>query len=477
MKPKKDSGVALIVVMLALLLVTAVGMGMILLSNSETVINSNYRDEQVALLAAKAGLEEARDRLAPKNSNNITPPAILPGATGGAYLSYITASGVSPWLSSDPNEDKEYLNEMGLSSPPSGTAWYGSTPTNTAYSGSSSNPVPYKWVRINLKLDRSAYTNGTPYYVDGNSSNANEQVCYDSVNNHEVVVASTSCPGAYKNVYVITSYAVTASGSHRFVQEDTTFASLNFPFPAALTIAGPSPQTDFSAANSNNYQVSGIDGSAGPGCPTPVNTTAIGVDNTADANVIATTELPKPNNYPGTTASPDVAGVTLPLSEQTPAELEATVAQIESIADYVVQGPATSLPNYGTAANPVTVVVDSANNGATANLSLSGNITGYGLLVVRGTYTASGSVGWNGVVLVIGQGDVLGNGGGNNSYNGAMFVANTRDSSGNLLSNFGLGTYNWNGGGGNGITYNSCEIASALTEHTYEVVSFHEIMQ
>jgi hypothetical protein len=251
-------------------------------------------------------------------------------------------------------------------------------------------------------------------------------------------------------------------------------ASFNFPIPSALTITGPTPS--FSAASSNNYQVSGIDGSSGPGCPAAANTTAIGVDNTPDANGIAT-GLPKPNNYPGTAASPDVRGISLPLGEQTPAQLEATVAQIESSASYVVQGPASSLPSYGTAANPVTVVVDSPNSGATANLTLSGNITGYGLLVVRGTYTASGNVGWHGLVLVIGQGNVQGNGGGNNSYTGAMFIAQTQDSSGNLRSNFGIGTYNWNGGGGNGITYNSCDVASALTLRTFKVLSFREIMQ
>ena len=70
-----------------------------------------------------------------------------------------------------------------------------------------------------------------------------------------------------------------------------------------------------------------------------------------------------------------------------------------------------------------------------------------------------------------------GNGGGNNSYNGAMFVAQTRDSTGALLNNFGSGTYNWNGGGGNGVTYNSCDAASALTLHLYKVLTFREIMQ
>jgi hypothetical protein len=140
-----------------------------------------------------------------------------------------------------------------------------------------------------------------------------------------------------------------------------------------------------------------------------------------------------------------------------------------------VQGPATSLPNYGTAANPVTVVVDSPNNGAAGNLALSGNITGYGILVVRGTYSPSGTVGWNGIVLVIGQGNIQGSGGGNNSYNGAVFVAQTRDWSGNLLNNLGPPTFNWSGGGGNGIFYNGCSIANASNNQTYQVLSFRDI--
>jgi hypothetical protein len=121
--------------------------------------------------------------------------------------------------------------------------------------------------------------------------------------------------------------------------------------------------------------------------------------------------------------------------------------------------------------------VDSSNNGDSGNLSLSGNVTGYGILVVRGTYSPAGTVGWNGLVLVIGQGDVEGSGGGNNSYNGAVFIAKTRDASGNVLSTLGTPIFDWSGGGGNGIYYNSCSINSATQNQTYQVLSFHEISQ
>ena len=59
------------------------------------------------------------------------------------------------------------------------------------------------------------------------------------------------------------------------------------------------------------------------------------------------------------------------------------------------------------------------------DLSLNGNVTGYGLLVVTGTFSPGGNVGWNGIVLVIGKGIITGNGGGNNQYTGAIVVAQT----------------------------------------------------
>ena len=68
----------------------------------------------------------------------------------------------------------------------------------------------------------------------------------------------------------------------------------------------------------------------------------------------------------------------------------------------------------------------------------------------------SGNFGWNGVVLVIGKGRLINNGGGNGQINGTVIVARTRDSSGNLMSTLGTPTVDWSGGGGNGIYYDHC---------------------
>ena len=58
-----ERGIALFVALFALLIVTAVALGMVFQAGTETSINGNYRDDQLAFYAAKAGLEEARDRM------------------------------------------------------------------------------------------------------------------------------------------------------------------------------------------------------------------------------------------------------------------------------------------------------------------------------------------------------------------------------------------------------------------------------
>src|SRR5256885_17220216 len=60
---RPEQGVALIVALLMLLLISAALMGMIMMSNTETNISSNFRDEQTAFFSSKGGIEEMRDRL------------------------------------------------------------------------------------------------------------------------------------------------------------------------------------------------------------------------------------------------------------------------------------------------------------------------------------------------------------------------------------------------------------------------------
>src|SRR5260370_39573858 len=101
----QEEGVALVAAILTLLLISAITAGIIILSNTETNTSSNFKDEQRAFFSARAGIEEARDRMRTAATNNIvaTLPAVLPG--GSNSVLYITnplgSETVAPW--STPN--------------------------------------------------------------------------------------------------------------------------------------------------------------------------------------------------------------------------------------------------------------------------------------------------------------------------------------------------------------------------------------
>src|SRR5947208_15652277 len=102
---RNQSGVAMIIALFALLLLSVVGLGMMYSTNMETSINGNYRDKQTAFYAALAGLQEARERIRTSGQTYaITAPTALP-STAGANVIYIVsnAANVVPYLYSANN--------------------------------------------------------------------------------------------------------------------------------------------------------------------------------------------------------------------------------------------------------------------------------------------------------------------------------------------------------------------------------------
>jgi len=106
------------------------------------------------------------------------------------------------------------------------------------------------------------------------------------------------------------------------------------------------------------------------------------------------------------------------------------------------------------------------------------NCNGTGILVVTGTLTCSGNTSHDGLIFAIGQGHIVGNGGGNGSYTGAIFLAKTKDSAGHALAALGEPIFDWNGGGGgNGLTYNGTWFTQLAGLYGFKVVAFHELMK
>src|SRR5579864_7142608 len=173
-RSKGERGIALLIVLFALLLLSVVGLGMMYSTNMETAINGNYRDKQGAFYAALAGLQEGRERIRNQSASgtavySVTPPSLLP-STSGQNVIYIVsnASTVKPYLysSTNPYFDTELCQEnltnititAGMLGTPcswaySTATWYSivddsqssSAPWNLSY------PLDWKWTRITLK--------------------------------------------------------------------------------------------------------------------------------------------------------------------------------------------------------------------------------------------------------------------------------------------------------------------------------------
>lgn len=476
LQKRNERGVALLLALFAMVIITSIGLSMMYLSNSETTVNTNFRDEQVAYYAAQSGLQEARDRMSSAAGSGITIsaslPTALPGAANGVlYILNPTGSEtVAPWTTTNAYFDDEICKEVacGGGQVPPTSGWYGTA--LTASSTYAASPVlPYKWMRITLKTDKSAVGTSTVMYVDGNSAHAAYYVCWNGANE---VASSTACSGANKPVYELSALAVTSRGTRRMMQTELTQDSLNLSLPGALTLDGTSDV--MSGPNSNNYVVQGADTAACGGAAGGSTVPAIAVNDAADAaTVIAGIPSNRQSHYTGVGAAPDVEVTTMPTNFQSVASLNSLLSTIKSnVTQPVLTGNQSSLSAayLGSLGNPQTIYVD-------GDLSLNGNVTGYGLLVVTGTFSPGGNVGWNGLVLVVGKGIVTGNGGGNNEYDGAIVVAQTVNPTTLVpLSTVGAPTFSFSGGGGNGIHYSSACVNSATSLSDYRMIASHELL-
>lgn len=513
-----QSGTALVMVVLALLVVTAITAAMLMYSTSETRADANFRDAKVALFAAKAGLEEARNRILASATSTISGslPCVVPGAsaqvsgctTNNNYATYIAASGVAPWTAGNKVNnvltwDSELLCEYGgtctatsFANGPGGSTCCTSTGSLTAFSGPSGNPIPYQWVRVNLKPNKTIdASTGTARWVNAAQS-ATTEVLFDPNTGHQCVYGT--CPaGDYTGpVYEVTSYAITPNGTIRMLQDDVAAYTFNLNLDSPLTM--PGTVGSFSGGSSANYQINGTDGSgsapAVPGCSTTGTASgpAIAVSSSGNATTVES-GTPRPQNYTGADCTYSGSGqacvgsASLPNSLSTPAQAQLTLQAIEQNANACLgcSGPGGGTYSFSNivSALPGGTWTNASNNPqvvyVNGDLDISGNNPGSGVLVVTGNLTYDGNSTWNGIILVVGKGTTTFNvnGGGNGEFDGALFVSTIYNSSGQLLSNFGTADFNVNGGGGSGIYYNSCWINSVQKPINYLVLSSKEISQ
>src|SRR6266404_133074 len=304
-----ERGAALVIAIFSLMLISVVATSLILTSDTQTAVKSNYKSAMRAFYDAKAGLEEARGRMWPKNPDSAALlNCVFPGGVTivpGQACYIINPSNsevVDPTNPANAYADLEFQQEWG--SAPAGATLIPSKSTMGPIAG----PL-YKWVRITPKTERSAKFDSdadgridiTPLFLSGPN-------VVDS--------GSGTIPPGAAQVLTITSLAVTPAGSRRMVQYTVAPAALGAAFasfPSALTLdgngvsyTGPSGTL---TQRGGDFQINGNDVNAPPG--TPPGVPAIGYTNSNDASSIATSAIPT-GKYLSPAGMSNVGVVTLP---------------------------------------------------------------------------------------------------------------------------------------------------------------------
>jgi hypothetical protein len=235
--------------------------------------------------------------------------------------------------------------------------------------------------------------------------------------------------------------------------------AFDFKAPSAITIrsADDNTQLTYNAGSSSQYHYSGYDNAGGPGL------SAFAVTSTTDYNYLSGLSLPGGQVFGSPSGVQQINVNTLPMWLQTTDAARALVDQLKNEAKntnrYFSAG--TTPSDYGSPSNPLLTFVD-----GDSDLPPAG---GAGLMVVTGTFAPRGSSAYDGLILVLGTGNLDRSGGGNGNSLGAIVVAHF-----GAGSNFLAPTFNSSGSGTSDIRYDSGWVRKALASSGPRVVAVSE---
>jgi hypothetical protein len=228
---------------------------------------------------------------------------------------------------------------------------------------------------------------------------------------------------------------------------------------SAITLrsADDGSQADFSAGNSSVYFYSGFDNSAGQDLP------AFGVTSTTDYNYLNSLSLPGAQVKGSPTSIQKVDIASLPMWLQTADAARALVIGMRVTAQNSNRYFTTATPptDFGSPSQPKLTFIDGDGVLSPAN--------GAGLLVVTGTLTVDGNAAYDGLILVMGGGQLIRNGGGNGSALGSILVARFGNSGDFLAPSFES-----SGSGTSSIQYDSAWVRKALASPGPRVMAVGE---
>lgn len=490
---KRESGVALLFALFALFLLTAIALGLIYMTNTESSVNANYRSDQALYFAAKAGIEEARNRMMPANASSFFTPNCTAGVTGclatvpvvpnagNNGILYIVNGGnnpgaVQPWVGPGVKYgDDELCHDgyagLGISTQssdvpcqgtyPAGAGWYATTASTLPFNGTSA-ALPFQWTRVALKVNNSVQQ----YPVNGNPA-VSTPVCFDGA--EEILlqgnalptgdctkmVSMNTPPGPAANpVYIVTAFAAsTVTGARRIVQAEMALAPAP-PFPygmyatstgcGAVTLGGGAYTNSYTTANGGTYSTTKT--ATGGDVGSNGNVTASG--NAQIGGTVGVTAI-----FPSTTASQGAcpgnnfttnggAGFVSPNPPVNPNPNSLTTIQ-----PYTFNVPPPPNPAPPTTAYNVQKTNQTILPGSYGNISVNAGAT---LVLTAGTYNIN-TLTVNGNAQIVTTGPVVINVMGAGSQTPISLTGNSLSNTSGLANNFqinysGTGTVQLGGG-------------------------------
>lgn len=259
MMKRDEQGMALMVALFALLLLSGIGLCMVLASTTETRIDANYGGSLRSYYAAHSGLEEVRDRISYPRSTALPTglanflPADIAGNAGGVLYVLNPEGGetVDPTDLSSPYFDDQLCHDYNsgvtvrdsrCTAVPATANWMLASQNAAPSTAPTSVALGYKWVRINMKTNRIA----APYFVDqkGDPATLDTRVCWDGKT--EQLLPGGVTPACDANgmlpVYMLTSLAM-AQGTRNLLRAEVVGSSIRP--PGAITMeVGSSTSTN-----------------------------------------------------------------------------------------------------------------------------------------------------------------------------------------------------------------------------------------
>jgi hypothetical protein len=326
----------------------------------------------------------------------------------------------------------------------------------TTLEGTFEGDVDTAATTVKVTFDKaSVKADGTTYALNLAGGTKVLDLRYNASPGTTTIAAKVTSPDPKR--LLLKSYGFGPQGAEKHLELMLSHANFEFEAPAGVTIRGADDCTPLSmdTGSSGKKFYSGKDFSnidpqrpsfAVSACDQVKANDGIKKHDTVDDPEIGV--LGDDETTPGTVDTPSF----LDSADRARAYLNSLQSKAESTARYFKPGAGSALTIDDSLNTPMFTFVD-------GDCTLT---NGSGFLVVTGTLTMRGNTNFNGAILVLGQGVLVRNGGGDGNIHGGITIA----AFGRTAGNFTSPTFNTNGGGNSDVQYDSVSLRNALGSGT-----------